>query len=189
MTRTFIALALDVTQQHFLGARVRQGQQLLPALRWVDPTGIHLTLAFLGELDDNELERAVTATMYVAAHSSPFSYSLSGLGTFGPVRDPRVLWMGISEPSGTLHRVQGVLIRALEQQGFAPDTRPFSPHLTLARIKTPLNAEQLQLLQRLLSRSQTASPAYHVTHLSVMRSELTPSGARYSCLQACALCK
>lgn len=189
MTRTFIALELDTAQQHFLGYSIRQGQQLLPDLRWVDPTGIHLTLAFLGELDDEKLKKAVAAATYAAAQSRPFSYRLSGLGTFGPAHDPRVLWMGISELSGLLDMAQHTLTLALEQQGFAPDTRPFSPHLTLARIKTRLNPEKLQLLQQLLSRSQTTSPDYHVTYLSVMKSELSASGARYSCLHMCSLQK
>lgn len=185
MTRTFIALELDTEQQHFLGNVIRQGKHFLPDLRWVDPTGIHLTLAFLGELDNAQLERAVEAAEYAATLARPFTYRLSGLGTFGPPRQPRVLWMGISEPSGALRVLQQALVLALEQREFPTDSRPFSPHLTLARIKSPLSAEQLQLLQQLLSRYQFASPAYRVAHLYVMKSELQRSGAQYTCLRAC----
>ncbi len=183
MTRTFIALELDSSQQHFLGNVIRQGKLLLPDLRWVDPAGIHLTLAFLGELSDDQLEKAMAAAQYAATTSNPFAYRLSGLGTFGPARQPRVLWMGVSEPSGALHLVHRALALALEQQGFPPEQRPFSPHLTLARIKSPLSPEQLQLLQQLLSRYQFSSAAQRVTHLSVMKSELARSGARYTCLR------
>lgn len=185
LTRTFIALELDASQQRFLGTVIRQGKQILPDLRWVDPQGVHLTLAFLGELDDAQLAKALAATQYAATQANPFTYRLAGLGTFGPPRSPRVLWMGISEPSATLDGVHHALALALEEQGFTTEKRPFSPHLTLARIKAPLNTEQLQLLQQLLSRYQFASPHYRVTHLYVMKSELTPSGARYSCLQTC----
>ncbi|MGH2478343.1 MAG: RNA 2',3'-cyclic phosphodiesterase [Ktedonobacteraceae bacterium] len=185
MTRTFIALELDTSQQQLLGNIVRQGRQLLPDLGWVDPTGIHLTLAFLGELDDPALAKAEKAASTAAAQSNPFSYRLSGLGTFGPARYPRVLWMGVSEPSGMLDVVQRALSLALEREGFASEKRPFSPHLTLARIKTPLNPEQLQFLQQLLSHHQFASPNYRVTRLYVMKSELARSGARYSCLRDC----
>lgn len=185
MTRTFIALELDTSQQVFLSKIIRQGKHLLPDLRWVDPTSIHLTLAFLGEIDALQLEKAIEATRYAAASSNPFTYRLSGAGIFGPPRQPRVFWMGISEPSGTLSVVHQALTLALEQQGFAVEKRPFSPHLTLARIKSPLSPEQLQLLQQLLVRYQFASPAYHVTHLYVMKSELARSGAQYTCLQAC----
>src|SRR5260370_268831 len=185
MTRTCIALELDTSQQLFLGNIIRQGKQLLPDLRWVDPTGIHLTLAFLGELNEQQLSEAVAAAEYAAAQANPFTYRLSGLGTFGPARYPRVLWMGVSEPTGQMDIVHRALALALEQRGFSTEKRDFSPHLTLARIKTPLNSEQLQLLQQLLSRYQFASPDYRVTHLYVMKSELAPAGAHYSCLQAC----
>lgn len=156
-------------------------------MRWVDPAGIHLTLAFLGELNQHDLEQAMAATNAVAACYRSFSYRLAGLGMFGPARNPRVLWAGISEPSGVLKQVQHALTLALEQRALPVDTRPFSPHLTLARIKTPLNPEQLQRLRQWLARPQTVSSDCHVTHLAVMKSELTPSGARYTCLEACAL--
>src|SRR5215467_13873620 len=105
MTRTFIALELDTVQQHFLENIIRQGKHLLPDLHWVDSTGIHLTLAFLGELDDARLAQACEAAAYAAGISQPFTYRLSGLGTFGSLRQARVLWMGVSEPSGSLHLV------------------------------------------------------------------------------------
>ena len=184
MTRTFIALELDTAQQRFLENIIRQGKHLLPDLRWVDPTGIHLTLAFLGELDDGQLAQARESAEYAAGISHPFTYRLSGLGTFGPPRQPRVLWMGISEPTGMLHVVHQALALTLEQRGFAVEKRSFSPHLTLARIKAPLTPEQIQILQQLLSRYQFESPAYRVTHLYVMKSELARAGARYTCLQA-----
>lgn len=184
MTRTFIALELDTSQQQFLSNIIRQGSLLLPDLRWVDPSGIHLTLAFLGELNDEQLAKTVTAAQDAAVAVNPFSYRLSGLGTFGPQRQPRVLWMGVSEPSGSLSVLHQALTLALEKQGFPGEERPFSPHLTLARIKARLTPEQLQLLQQLLSRYQFPSSPYHVTHLSVMKSELSRSGARYTCLQA-----
>ncbi len=189
MTRTFIALELDSSQQHFLGNIIRQGKLLLPDLRWVEPMGIHLTLAFLGELSDSQLEKAVAAAQYAATASRPFAYRLSGLGTFGPARQPRVLWMGVSEPSGALHLVHRALALALEQQGFPPEQRPFSPHLTLARMKSPLTSEQLQLLQQLLSRYQFSTSTYRAIHLSIMKSVLASSGARYTCLQECAFGK
>ena len=184
MTRTFIALEQDDAQQRFLANIIRQGKHLLPDLRWVDPAGIHLTLAFLGELDDIRVAQAREAATYAAAASSPFTFRLSGLGTFGQSRQPRVLWMGVSEPSGALHALHQVVAQALEQRGFVTEKRPFAPHLTLARIKAPLTPEQVQLLQQLLSRYQFESPAYRVGHLFVMKSELALSGARYTCLQA-----
>ncbi|HEY0756353.1 MAG TPA: RNA 2',3'-cyclic phosphodiesterase [Ktedonobacteraceae bacterium] len=184
MTRTFIALEMDAEQQHFLAKIIRQGTLLLPDLRWVDPTGIHLTLAFLGELNDGQLLSAREATAHTAALAQPFTYSLSGLGTFGPARQPRVLWMGVSEPTGALHTLHQTLNQALEQRDFMVEKRAFSPHLTLARIKAPLTPAQVQTLQQLLSDYQFASSIYRVAHLYVMKSELSGSYPLYTCLQA-----
>lgn len=184
MTRTFIALEMDVEQQRFLDRIIRQGKHLLPDLRWVEAEGIHLTLAFLGELDDAQLAKANAAATEAATLTQSFTYQLSGLGTFGPPRQPRVLWMGISEVAGILQALHRALALALEQQGFVTEKRPFAPHLTLARIKSPLTPEQAQILQQIIARSQIQSPAYRVAHLYTMKSELTPAGARYTCLQA-----
>lgn len=184
MTRTFIALEMNTEQQHFLDTIIQQGQSLLPDLRWVDAAGIHLTLAFLGELDDAQLAQACAAATDAAARAWTFTYRLSGLGTFGPPRQPRVLWMGVSEPSGLLHTLHQSIGQALEQRNFVTEKRPFSPHLTLARIKAPLAPAQVQLLLQLLARYQSDSPAYPVMNLAVMKSELARSGARYTCLQA-----
>jgi len=186
MTRTFIALELDESLQRFLGNVIHRLAQQLPSVRWVDPTGIHLTLSFLGELSDEQLSVAKQAADAAAQQITPFEFRLKELGMFGSQRQPRVIWMGIEESSGNLFRLHGVLNRELELRGFEVDTRPFSPHLTLARIKQPLNADEQQTLQRLLASKESApsSPRQYAHDLSVMKSELLRSGARYTCLAA-----
>lgn len=186
MTRTFIALELDESLQRFLGNVIHRLAQQLPSVRWVDPTGIHLTLSFLGELSDEQLSVAKQAADAAAQQITPFEFRLKELGMFGSQRQPRVIWMGIEESSGNLFRLHGVLNRELELRGFEVDSRPFSPHLTLARIKQPLNADEQQTLQRLLASKESApsSPRQYAHDLSVMKSELLRSGARYTCLAA-----
>ena len=185
MTRTFIALELSESLQRLLDGIIRRMAQELPGLRWVDPVGIHLTLAFLGELTDEQLALAIEATEKAAQQATAFSYGLSHLGIFGSPRQPRVVWAGIDEPSGKLQHLHRVLNRELEQRGFEIDTRPFSPHFTLSRIKAPLSADDQQRLQRLLKeiRVSVSPSTYHVDQVSVMKSELSRSGAKYSCLQ------
>lgn len=185
MTRTFIALELNEAIQRHLSGVIREMALALPALRWVDPAGIHLTLAFLGELDDEQLARAIEASEAAARDAQPFSYRLTHPGVFGSPRSPRVIWMGIEEPSGKLTQLQRTLNRELEQRGFEIDKRPFSPHLTLARVKSPLTPDEQQRLQRLLADPQlaTPSPPYRVTSLAVMKSELSRSGAKYTAMR------
>jgi len=191
MTRTFIALELDESLQRYLGEIIRQVAQQLPGLRWVDPAGIHLTLAFLGELTDEQLAAATQAAQQAARQVAPFDYRLSHLGIFGSPRQSRVLWLGIDEPTGKLLQLHHVLNQELIQRNFSTDKRPFSPHLTLSRIKAPLTLEEQQRLQRLLAKQDrsASSLSYHVHHLSVMKSELSRTGAKYTCLQACPLAR
>jgi 2'-5' RNA ligase len=192
MTRTFIALEMNIALQQFLAKIIDQLSQALPEVRWVDPHGIHLTLAFLGELDDENLEKAFRAVEEAAQKATPFEYRIKGLGTFGSQQQPRVIWIGVEDlPSGKiqgspLHYAHRLLSKALELRGFELENRPFSPHLTLARIKQPLSLEAQQRLQRLLHSglAATSSAIYPVQSLCVMKSELARSGAKYSCLNA-----
>jgi RNA 2',3'-cyclic 3'-phosphodiesterase len=197
MTRTFIALELNEALQRFLGDIIGRVALELPTLRWVNPASIHLTLAFLGYLTDEQLETAIDASRMAALQAVSFEYRLKGLNVFGSLSQPRVIWMGVEDlPSGKiqgspLQHLHRVLTRELEQRGFQIEKRPFSPHLTLARIKQPLTPDELQRLQRLLhSRLAGSSSAiYQVNTLSVMKSELSRSGAKYTCLRACSFSK
>src|SRR5579863_5380500 len=154
MTRTFVALEMNDHVQRHLEGVIRQVARLLPSVRWVDPKSIHLTLAFLGELDDTQLADAIAATEQAVQQARVFDYSLSRLGIFGNPRSPRVIWMGIDEPTGTLKRLHGLINHELSQRGFEIDKRPFSPHLTLARLKNPLPLVEQQRLQQLLESKQ-----------------------------------
>ena len=197
MTRTFISLELNEALQQFLGDIISRAAVELPNMRWVDPAGIHLTLAFLGYLTDEQLKTALDAAQVAALQSVPFEYRLKGLGIFGSPQQPRVVWIGIEDlPSGKIQgspiqHVHRVLSRELELRGFELEKRPFSPHLTLARIKQPLSPDEKQRLQRLLhSRLAGSSSAiYPVNTLCVMKSELSRSGAKYTCLKESAFSK
>jgi RNA 2',3'-cyclic 3'-phosphodiesterase len=187
MTRTFIALEMNEAQQSYLAGVIHQVARVLPSVRWVDPSGIHLTLAFLDELTDEQLEEAMQAAESAVQHARAFSYRLSHLGVFGSPRQPRVIWMGVEEPDGNLLHLHRVLNRALKQRGFEIERRPFSPHLTLARIKSPLPPDEQQRLQSLINGKQhgiVSSEVYPAQHLNVMKSELLRTGARYTCLRS-----
>jgi 2'-5' RNA ligase len=195
MTRTFIALEMVESLQHYLGDLIAYAAHELPALRWVDPAGIHLTLAFLGELDDERLALAMEATQIAARDVPAFTYSMKGLGFFGSPHQPRVIWMGMEDyPSpyvqgSPLQLAHRVLNRELERRQFEVEKRPFSPHLTLARVKQPLSPIEQQALQRLLQSRRAVPPAqrYPARKLAVMKSELARGGAKYTCLREYAL--
>src|SRR5579859_595523 len=195
MTRTFIALDMHASVQRALGQILERFARPLPNLRWVDAASIHLTLAFLGELDDDRLALAMEATR-AATHDFPvFDYRLTTPGIFGTPQQPRVIWMGVEDrPLAQLHgspmqRLHQILNRELERRGFETEKRPFSPHLTLARVKQPLTPAEQQTLQRLLhsKQEQATSNLYRAAHLNVMKSELSRAGSKYTVLAACAL--
>ncbi len=195
MTRAFIALEIPVSAQRVLSSTIERFARALPAPRWVDAASIHLTLAFLGELDDHRLALAMEAAR-AAAHDFPsFDYRLTAPGIFGSPQQPRIIWMGIEDqPLAQLHgsplqRLHHILNRELQRRNFETEKRPFSPHLTLAFVKQPLTPTEQQSLQRLLHSKQdnANSTLYRVTALNVMKSELSSTGAKYSVLQAYAL--
>ncbi len=186
MTRTFIALEMNEDVQSHLAGVIRQVAQALPRLNWVNPEGIHLTLAFLGELDDVRLEQAMQAAETAARQIKPFSYRLTRVNSFGSPRQPRVVWVGIEEKSGSLSLLHNILKRELEQRGFETEQRPFSPHFTLARVKNPLLPDELQCLQEILTGKQqglVSAEVYPAGYVNVMKSELQRSGAHYTCLK------
>ncbi len=190
MTRVFIALEVPISAQRVLNDTIERFAQALPALRRVDPAGIHLTLAFLGELDDHRLALAMEAAQAAARDFPSFAYRLTAPGIFGS--PPRVIWMGIEDQplaqldGSPLQRLHHLLNSELQRRDFETDKRPFSPHLTLALVKHPLTPAEQQSLQRLLHSKQdnASSTLYHITSLNVMKSELSPSGAKYSVIQA-----
>ena len=192
MTRTFIALEMNDALQSHLADIIRQVALVLPGVRWVNPWSIHLTLAFLGELTDEQVAEAIQATEMAAQQARTFSYRLSHLGTFGSPRYPRVIWMGIEEFSGSLVSVHRILNQQLLQRGFEVETRPFSPHLTLTRLRFPLSPQEQRQLQSLLAdkpHSLASTGSYAAHHLDVMKSELQRMGACYTCLQSCLIGK
>ena len=187
MTRTFISLARNANLQSHLEKVIYQMSQVLPSMRWVNPKGIHLTLAFLGELDDAQLADAAQAAQVAAQQIQAFHYQVTRLGIFGTSRHPRVLWMGIDETSGMLNKLHYILHQQLEQRGFELDKRSFSPHLTLARGKAPLSPAEQQHLQQLLEGEQqgiTSIETYPVQYIDVIKSELSRTGANYTSLHS-----
>lgn len=195
MTRTFIALDMHPSVQQALGQVIERFAQSLPNLRRVEAASIHLTLAFLGELDDDRLALAMEATRAATRHFPAFDYRLTAPGIFGLPQQPRVIWMGIEDRplaqlrGSPLQRLHQTLNRELERRGFETEKRPFSPHLTLARVKHPLTPTEQQTLQRHLhSKPETMnSTFYHATHLNIMKSDLSRSGPQYTVLESCAL--
>jgi RNA 2',3'-cyclic 3'-phosphodiesterase len=186
-TRTFIAVELPNGARAALQAHIARLSRALPRLRFQPLDSLHLTLAFLGELDDEQLAAATQATVSAAPTASRFALTVAGLGIFGPPYAPRVLWCGVGGDVAALLRLQAALADRLEAAGFPREERPFAPHLTLARFKQPLDSAALQRLTGILATPSVAETPFAVESLSVMKSELLRPAARYTRLRACPL--
>ncbi|HEV2460292.1 MAG TPA: RNA 2',3'-cyclic phosphodiesterase [Ktedonobacterales bacterium] len=186
-TRTFIAVELNDAMRAALASSIVRLSRALPAVRFTPPEGLHLTLAFLGELDGDRLAEAYAAACAAAQGVTPFTLALMNLGFFGPPRGPRVLWAGVGGDLAALTTLHQQLAQQLEARGFPLDARPFAPHLTLARLKALLDPAALQGLAAVLQSPEQARATLPVTALSVMKSELLRPAARYTRLKGCPL--
>lgn len=185
MTRTFIAIELGEEARAALRREIERLRRALPGVRWVNPDNLHLTVAFLGELDEQQLLAVMAAASTAAAATAPFMLELAGLGTFGPHWAPRVVWAGIGGQRQALLAAEARVARALEARGFLPDERPYSPHLTLARLPDRPEPGDVQRLQAALREGGRGTAAFAVETFAVMKSELLRGGAHYTRLREC----
>jgi 2'-5' RNA ligase len=157
-------------------------------LRWVRPEGIHLTLKFLGEVGTHLLPDLADAMVRATASQAPFQLTLSGLGSFGGRRGVRVLWAGVGGDLASLTALQARVDAVMSDLGFARELRPFSPHLTLARVPERTAPDTGARVVAALRRVTLPDVApLQVTEISLIRSQLGPSGARYTPLTAAPL--
>ncbi len=187
MTRTFIAVNLSDAAHVTLRRTLRRVGRALPGVRLVNPDDLHLTLAFLGEIDDAALAAVVTLTQEVAQQTSPFTLTLDKLGIFGQPHAPRVVWVGVGGDLRRLAALQQRLAESLEALGFPRESRPYAPHLTLARITRPLAATSLAQLTALLAEAPRHPTRWPVAEVRVMRSDPNAKGARYAALSVAPL--
>jgi 2'-5' RNA ligase len=152
-------------------------------VKWVDPGGIHLTLKFLGNIPSKRVAEITEAIEEAAQGISPFHLEISGLGAFPNLRQARVFWVGIGGEVDKLSRLQQNIDSALAALGFTKEERPFVPHLTLARIRQGASPPERRSFGELVG-STIFEDKYHikVEAIRLMRSQLTPAGAIYTCL-------
>jgi 2'-5' RNA ligase len=152
-----------------------------PYVKWVDPKGIHLTLKFLGNIGQNQVADIEEAISQASQGVSPFQLQLGGLGAFPNLRRPRVIWVAMTGELESLLALQKGIDQALVPLGFAMESRPFTPHLTLGRLRERASPEECRKIGELVMASQFESAtAMKVSEVILMRSRLTPQGAIYS---------
>ncbi len=186
--RLFIAINLPDDLLATLQRTQRQLQRTLAAypLRWARPEGLHLTLKFLGETDVTRIDAITEALTQVAAHHRAFDLPVGGLGMFPNPQRPSVLWVGVQDVGGELQRLAGDVDQAMARLGWPREKRPFSGHLTLARVQRYARSrERRELGQQVQAlRGYDGLGVLPVTTMHLMRSQLHRQGAIYTPLAA-----
>jgi 2'-5' RNA ligase len=148
-------------------------------LKLVEPKNIHITVRFLGNITPSTVEKIYNEMQKV--HFIPFDAKLQALGAFPTPRYPRVLWIGITQGADQLRSIFNQLEPRLQSLGFSADPKGFSPHLTIARVRTGRN--RTELAQLLNANANYDFGIVRAECLRLKRSDLTPRGPIYSTLK------
>lgn len=185
MSRLFVAVELDDEVLRAAGrvtGELKRRASILASrarIGWVPPERMHLTLRFLGDVDEAQAIR-VRRVLEPPIDMAAFDVCVEGLGTFPPRGTPRVIWAGLASGSDALRTVEQEITTRLETVGIAPETRPYSPHLTLARVKESAHLQAAPLLEGIAHQRLGTS---RVDACTLFESRLSPKGPTYVPLQ------
>jgi 2'-5' RNA ligase len=180
--RSFIAIELpSEIRAELASLEERLKARRHPFVKWVGPEGIHLTLKFLGSIALTTVPQIIEAVTKIAQPVSPFRLQMGGLGVFPNWQRPQVVWVGIGGEVAKLATLQRDMEAALAPLGFPPESRSFKAHLTLGRLRERTSPKDRQKFgEWVTSIKLETSLSFEVNALSLMKSQLTPSGAIYS---------
>jgi 2'-5' RNA ligase len=184
-TRTFVAVFPPAGVAQAIDAALaplRAAPGAGAGVRWVRSANLHYTVRFLGSLAPARVEAARRAVVAAAAAAAPFAVRLGASGAFPGPRRPRVLWLGAADGAAPLALLAGGVERALGRQGFAPAERPFTPHLTVARVAGE-GAVPAAAAAFLEAPPAVPDASFDVRELLLVASTLAPGGSRYEVLE------
>lgn len=183
--RAFIAVDIGDEIRDRLDELQRRLRKVHANVRWVKPQTIHLTLAFLGDVPVEQVD-AIRKTLDQACAGHPaFELEAAGTGFFGKPGYPRVVWAGISD-CPLLLKLQGRIAQGLHDAGIEFDNKPFSPHLTLGRVKG-IDHHTGPLLEKIGKYREAELGTTRIDRVELIQSELTPRGAEYTILHQAGL--
>ena len=184
--RSFIAIELpDEVKVGLAQLEAQLKLEKSPSVKWVDPSSIHLTLKFLGNIAVARISEITRAMEKAARGISPFHLEVTGLGVFPNLKRVQVVWVGIGGEVDKLGQLQQRIESNLVPLGFAAESRQFTPHLTLARLHDRASADERQRFGQLIASTKfEADYNIKVDSINLMRSQLTREGAIYSRLSS-----
>jgi 2'-5' RNA ligase len=183
--RTFIAIPLAQEIRDYLACIQLQLKKCQADVKWVQPENIHLTLKFLGERDEKKIDKIKEALDETARDKTCFSLRLCNLGAFPKIDFPRVIWVGIDKGEEEIKKIAYELEEKIAKAGIPKEDKPFSSHITIARLKTSLNREKLAGELKRLERVE--GKEFRVEKITLYKSTLTPKGPIYEVLREASL--
>jgi len=178
--RTFIAVEVTGPALEAILRYQEQLRQFPAKVRWARPEQMHLTLKFLGEIEEPQAETVAEALKNLAGQNQAFEAELKGLGGFPDLRRPNVLWAGVQSGSEGLTRLADRVERAVKDLGFKKEKRPYRPHLTLGRVKSKEGLEPI--CKKMETDRDRSFGTFAVREIVLFKSVLSPSGAEYNAL-------
>lgn len=190
--RAFIAIEMPppalrrvaAIQRHL--AHHLRSQQLDRCVRWTPAANLHLTLRFLGEIDQSQCDALLTMLSSLAAQHPALSLYSEGLGCFPNAARPSVIWCGLQGNLRTLTQLQMDVEKIVRSVGVAPEPKQFKPHLTIGRTQRSATTNQLRAVGAIVMQNaalHTPAPTddfAKINELVLFQSELTPSGPIYT---------
>lgn len=176
--------AVDIPEPTLVSAeRILETFDIPPNhVRWVHVRNLHITLKFLGDIEQDRVPALCEAAREAAAGFGPMDLIIEGMGIFPNIHHPRVVWFGVGGESANLAALEAELAKKLEPLGFEPDERPFAPHLTIGRVKSALaRGELLRLVHN--NQKVRVGPA-PVDALHLYESRLSPGGSIYTRIES-----
>lgn len=176
--RTFLAIDPPEAVRDAIGRiQDRLKRNVDGMIRWTAPTSIHLTLKFFGDITPEDVTQISAAVEGDIAGMPPLTLEIKTLGVFPDTRRPRIIWLGTTGETHRLQEIQKRLDRAFGKLGFPEEDRPFRPHWTLGRIKSPTGLTGLP--RALEAGTETTAGSFTVQALTLFKSDLTPRGPVY----------
>jgi 2'-5' RNA ligase len=177
--RCFIAVTLPEPLKQSLAGVSNSLKETGADVKWVRERNLHITLKFLGATGEERVEEIISSLRKKLSPSPSFYIRIGEVGSFPAGRHPRVIWIGIQD-YGSLKEIYHAVEAVMTQFGYPPEDRPFSPHLTIGRIRSPRKV--IELTRRMEEFRTTDFGEFKVEGVALMKSELKPGGAEYESL-------
>lgn len=181
--RSFVAIELNNHLKKELGESqaLLKSKGIADEVRWVKPEGLHLTLKFLGNVPADRVKEIVVAITQAKQGVEPFAISFGGLGCFPTASRPNVIWVGVEGDTKSLTRLQANIENRLSVLGYPPEKRKYTPHLTLGRVARHVKGTARRRLGGVI-QTQSIGPLgeIKVREVSLIKSDLSPAGAKYA---------